>query len=188
MDVAFRREHPDGSTRNTMAYLNSESVILLNQSQTAIHLEDAIRRINTLVDVFTNEGLGWTIDHIGNVTLHMATYDAIGSSSHIKSTKWLALKTATLNIRNDDNKCFLYCVLAAAHHMQKNAERITKYTPLFEWIKCSRSNLPSQDWSNSDIWNQQSTFCSKCHVYKFRWGQNIRALICISTSKPQTYG
>lgn len=91
-DVTFERKHPDGSTMNTTAYLNSESTILLNQSQIVQHLENAIQRIDTLVDVFTNDGSGWTINNIGNVTLHMATYDAIGGSSHIQSPKWLALK------------------------------------------------------------------------------------------------
>jgi len=128
-EVTFGREHPDGSTRNTTAYQNSESAILLNQSQTAVHIENAIRWIDTLADVFTNEGSGWTVDHIGNVTLHMESYDAIGGSSHIPTYKWLENKRATVNIKNKDNYCFLYCILTVSHYQKTNPDRASHYSP-----------------------------------------------------------
>src|SRR5688572_25980078 len=99
----------------------------MNLSQISGHLENAIRRIDTLVDTFTNEGSTLTIDHIGNVTLHMATYDAIGGSSHIPTYKWLKDKKAVVNIKNDDDNCFLYCILAMSHHQKTNPHRASHY-------------------------------------------------------------
>ena len=129
MDVKFGRENPDGSAKSTTAYFRSVPAIMMNQFDTQQHLEDAICRIDSLVNTFTNDGSGWTINEIGNVALHMADYDAIGGSQYIQSPKWLALKKATLNIRNDDNQCFLYCVLAAAHHQSMHPDRVSKYLP-----------------------------------------------------------
>src|SRR5688572_27476096 len=142
MDVKFGRENPDGSVRSTTAYFRSNPAIMINQFETQQHLEDAICRIDSLVDTFTNDGSGWAINEIGNVALHMADYDAIGGSQYIQSPKWLALKTATLNIKNDDNNCFLYCVLAAAHHQTINPDRVSKYVPYLSELNVNGLTFP----------------------------------------------
>ena len=107
MDVTFQRENPDGTDRTTLAYFQSTPVVMMNQTQTSAHMEDAVSRIENRVETFTTDGSGWTIQHIGNVTLHVATYDPIGGSSFIPTPRWIALKKATVNIQNkDDNLLF----------------------------------------------------------------------------------
>src|SRR5688572_23006131 len=106
LDVKFGRENPDGSARSTTAYFRSNPAIMMNQFETQQHIEDAICRIDSLVDTFTNDGSGWTINQVGNVALHMADYDAIGGSQHILTPKWLKDKKSVVNIKNDDDKCF----------------------------------------------------------------------------------
>src|SRR5688572_24300183 len=131
LDVKFERDNPDGGTKRTTAYMRSTPAIMINQIETQQQIEDAVIRLDTLIDTFTNVGSGWTINQLGNVTLHMADYDAIGGSSYITSPAWLSKKKATLNIKNNDEQCFIYCVLAATHPVGLNnhACRVTKYVP-----------------------------------------------------------
>ena len=119
LDVKFERDNPDGGTKRTTAYMRSTPAIMINQFETQQQLEDAVIRLDTLIDTFTNVGSGWTINQLGNVTLHIGDYDVIGGSNYIASPKWLELKKATVNIKNKDNLCFAYCMLAASHP-QKN--------------------------------------------------------------------
>src|SRR5678815_1267964 len=111
--------------------MKSTPAIMINQSETPQQLEDAVIRLDTLIETFTNVGSGWTINQLGNVTLHIADYDAIGGSSYIASPAWLSKKKATLNIVNKDDQCFLYCILAATHPVgeKDHANRVTKYKP-----------------------------------------------------------
>src|SRR5688572_16813937 len=122
--------------------MRSTPAIMINQFETPQQLEDAVTRLDTLIETFTNAGSGWSINQLGNVTLHIADYDAIGGSSYIASPAWLSKKKATLNIVNKDDQCFLYCILAAAHPVRKNAERISKYVPYLNELNIEGLTLP----------------------------------------------
>src|ERR1043165_8477618 len=122
--------------------MRSTPAIMLNGIEIQQQIEDGINRIDTLIDTFTNVGSGWTINQLGNVTLHMADYDVIGGSSYIASPVWLSRKEATLNIKNKDERCFLYCVLAVSHHQTINQDRVTKYKPYLHELNVEGLNFP----------------------------------------------
>ena len=39
-------------------------------------------------------------------------------NSHIKSPEWILNKRATINPKNEDNKCFEYSIVIALHYQQ----------------------------------------------------------------------
>ena len=72
------------------------------------------------------EGSGWEFVEIINLTLHVDKWDPLKASSYIDLPKELKNKNAIINMKNKDNKCFLWCVLRALNPKDKNAERIDK--------------------------------------------------------------
>ena len=73
------------------------------------------------------EGSGWVFLEVENLTLHADIWDPIKGSSYIDLPKELKNKNAIINMKNEDNnKCFLWCVLRALNPKDKNAERIDK--------------------------------------------------------------
>ena len=73
------------------------------------------------------EGSGWVFVEVENLTLHTDIWDPIKASSYIDLPKELKNKNAIVNMKNEDNnKCFLWCVLRALNPKDKNAERIDK--------------------------------------------------------------
>ena len=73
------------------------------------------------------EGSGWVFLEVENLTLHTDIWDPIKGSSYIDLPKELKNKNAIINMKNEDNnKCFLWCVLRALNPKDKNAERIDK--------------------------------------------------------------
>ena len=72
------------------------------------------------------EGSGWQFVEIINLTLHVDIWDPVKGSSYIDLPKELKNKNAIINMKNEDNKCFLWCVLRALNPKDKNAERIDK--------------------------------------------------------------
>ena len=111
----FLRESAEGENKTT-AYFKSEPAILLNSSQIQMQMEEAISRFDELTEAFTNEGSGWKIIGVENLKLCSAIYEPIGANSYIKTPEWVHRKKATLNIKNDDDYCFLYCALAVSHY------------------------------------------------------------------------
>ena len=70
------------------------------------------------------EGTGWHFVKIINLQLHITRYTPLKGSSYIKLPKFLESKGAIINMKNDDDKCFLWCVLRALNLKDKNNERI----------------------------------------------------------------
>ena len=73
------------------------------------------------------EGSGWVFLEVENLKLYTDIWDPIKASSYIDLPKKLKNKNAIINMKNEDNdKCFLWCVLRALNPKDKNAERIDK--------------------------------------------------------------
>ena len=73
------------------------------------------------------EGSGWVFVEIENLTLHTSIWDPLKASSYIKLPKELKNKKAIINMKNKDNKCFMWCVLRALiPSKDKHPSRIDK--------------------------------------------------------------
>ena len=72
-------------------------------------------------------GSGWVFVEVENLTLHTDIWDPLKASSYIDLPKELKNKKAIINMKNEDNnKCFLWCVLRALNPKDRDAERIDK--------------------------------------------------------------
>ena len=73
------------------------------------------------------EGSGWVFVEVENLTLCTDIWDPIKGSSYIDLPKELKNKNAIINMKNEDNnKCFLWCVLRALNSKDTHPERIDK--------------------------------------------------------------
>ena len=72
------------------------------------------------------EGSGWEFVEIINLKLYVDKWDPLKASSYIDLPKELKNKNAIINMKNEDNKCFLWCVLRALNPTDKHPERIDK--------------------------------------------------------------
>ena len=58
--------------------------------------------------------------------LHTVSYEPLRGKNYIPLPKWLGDKKAIINMKNKDNKCFLWCVLRALNPKKDNPERLDK--------------------------------------------------------------
>ena len=72
------------------------------------------------------EGSGWVFLEVENLTLHIDTWDPLNAGSYIDLPQFLKNKKALINMKNQDNKCFLWCVLRALNPKDDHPERIDK--------------------------------------------------------------
>ena len=70
------------------------------------------------------EGSGHVFLEVENLKLKTTIWDPIKASSYIDLPPELKNKKALINMKNTDNKCFLWCVLRALNPKKENAERI----------------------------------------------------------------
>ena len=72
------------------------------------------------------EGTGWHFHSVISLELHTAEWVPLRGSSYIELPEYLKNKKAITNIKNDDDKCFLWCVLRALNPEPIHPERLNK--------------------------------------------------------------
>lgn len=132
--VRFIKQHIDenGEFRDERMdyYFNTKSTITTKTTDLVKFYEDGIveRLLNKISD-FQSMGSDWAIDAIIGLNISNCKYEPFNGSSYMKLPKFIDSKNAVINIKNDDNKCFLWAILAALHHkeIKTNLQRVTKY-------------------------------------------------------------
>ena len=84
------------------------------------------RIIENMATLQQAEGSGWRLHSIIKLELHTVSYNPLRGETWIALPKKLANKGAIINVKNKDNKCFLWCVLRALNPKDGNPERIDK--------------------------------------------------------------
>ena len=68
----------------------------------------------------------WRLHSIIKLELHTVSYNPLRGETWIALPKELANKKAIINMKNEDNKCFLWCVLRALNPKDNHSEIIDK--------------------------------------------------------------
>ena len=71
---------------------------------------------------------GWNVRKVLQLTIHSIIFTPISASSYIDLQTTLKKSKCIINIRNEDNKCFLWSILAAIHPAKSTSpEQVENY-------------------------------------------------------------
>ena len=70
------------------------------------------------------EGSGWVFVKVEKLVLHTTRWEPLNGSGYIDLPEVLKNKKAIINMKNQDEECFKWCVLRALYPKDKNAERV----------------------------------------------------------------
>ena len=118
----------DGKTGLTVqdkAYFNSDIYINLESADVKEILSEVIRAIIEKITIYQQNGSGWYFKEIVHLEIHTVDFNPMRGSSYIPLPDWIMRKKAIVNIRNKDDKCFLWCVLRYLHPIDRNDFRLT---------------------------------------------------------------
>ena len=89
-------------------------------NEMADEIEEEIQKVEN------SEGSGYTFVKVIKLVLHVTKWQPLYGSSYMPLDPYLANKKAIINMKNEDDKCFMWCVLRALYPKDKNSERIDK--------------------------------------------------------------
>ena len=81
-------------------------------------LNEAFQKVFAGLENYQKEGSNWYVKKILKLEIHTVVYSPISGSTYLSLPKTLSYSKSILNIENDDNKCFLYCILASLYPQQ----------------------------------------------------------------------
>ena len=129
----MQREEKD---ENGVPFINIKPFNFHSRKEFNLEATDENELYNVMVDrieeeiqkVEQVEGTGWYFHSVICLELHTAEWAPLSGSSYIELPEYLKNKKAITNMKNDDNKCFLWCVLRALNPKppRANLERLDK--------------------------------------------------------------
>ena len=125
-NCVMEREGNGGVQRENF-YFHSAIKIILENTDVVEVFNEMLDEIETAIQRTENAvGSGWVLIKVINVTLHTAKWDPLNAGSYMELPTNLKNKKAIINMKNQDDKCFLWCVLRALNPVEKNKERVDK--------------------------------------------------------------
>ena len=94
------------------------------------------------MSTFMQAGSGWTLEENHALVLEMVNYEPMGGSSYLELPKDVCDTKAVIYIKNEDQECFKWSVLAALHPATHHAERISHYQPFKEELNFTGIDFP----------------------------------------------
>jgi hypothetical protein len=117
--------------------------------------------IETQIEVSQLSKSNIIIEKINKITVNYDKYNPTRAGSYIELPKWISLKKACINIKNEDHKCFKYCVQCSVFKIYEkdNPNRMIHYKNLkdniinWECMKypCSRTDINRFEELNSGL-------------------------------------
>ena len=118
-------------------YVNSDNEEIRSGNET-------VEIINKLFESFLNNyqkeekilsnGSNFVFESVKILYYHIHKISLKRGKSYIKSPEWILNKRATINPKNNDNKCFQYAITVALNHqkIENHPERISNIKPFID--------------------------------------------------------
>ena len=81
--------------------------------------------IDAYIEFYQQAGSGWYFKEVEKLEIHTVEFNPAKGSSYILLPQWISNKKAIVNIKNKDEKCFLWCILRYLHPKERDEERLT---------------------------------------------------------------
>ena len=132
----------DDKEEYTEVYFHSRNRRLLSIEEFEENYEEAIDTINGKLGDYMGESSGWMMDSIKAVNLNIARYNPIRGSSYIPTPQSLVKKMALVNVKNEDQNCFLYSILASLFPNKNNPEKRSSYKKYIDKLNYKGIEMP----------------------------------------------
>lgn len=117
-------------------------LITLYPQQLAEQLNEAMETVAESMTNFAQAGSGWTLEQNQSLILEMVDYRPIGGTSYIELPKNIYDTKSIVNVKNEDQACFMWSVLAALHPADFHAERVIHYQPFEDQLNFTGIQFP----------------------------------------------
>jgi len=145
VEVVIAKLEDDEIIRATI-YVPTEPESVYNKEEIAplIRSKKSVLKARLINIIERQEGSGWTVEKITGLFLTTYTQKPSRGSSYIPTPEALRNpKLGLINIQNNDNECFKYCLLYHQSEKKKHGERLSVLKKITDKYKWKGVNFPT---------------------------------------------
>ena len=107
-------------------------------------VDELFATINARIEEYEGRGSGWQLDIVNYFTLKCTNYTPILARGWIDLPEWVRAKKSVINIKNEDDRCFLFALTLAVNKdiITKHRDRPKNYIPYLDKLNMAESNFP----------------------------------------------
>ncbi|CAH3173562.1 unnamed protein product [Porites lobata] len=106
-------------------YFNTATHINIKSTDVDKLIQICIDDIDAKIEAYQEAGSAWYFKEVDKLEIHSVEYNPTKGSSYIPLPDWISNKKAIVNIKNKDEKCFLWCILRYLYPRDRDEERLT---------------------------------------------------------------
>lgn len=153
-------------TESQKMYINTRAeVVDFETDIRSFYDENIVNAIDQKIDDVQLRGSGFALTEIIELNIQLSSFDPCSGSSYIPLPQYLQSKHAIINVKNNDDQCFKYAVLSAIFPVQKDGQRVSKYTKHIDSLNFTNMRYPV-DLKQITKFEQQNPTIS-INVYMF---------------------
>lgn len=128
--------------RKSMKSFNTQFCVVFQNTDLHSFYEQCIDTLMTKCSEFELSESGWSLDSISHLELNINQYNPLRAGTYINLPKIIQNTKACLNIKNKDNYCFLYSIMAHLYPAKSNSTRVSSYPHFKDILNISGMKFP----------------------------------------------
>ena len=165
VQTLLKKYKPNGEIEFAPVYFNSVTKLVINYR---FRLEESFQEILYTIDAWINNGSGWIIESTESQYINISTYRPLAGSSYIYLPIELrSTRKGLINIKNNDQKCFLWSHVRHINPSKEYPGRILKIDKRLASIRnYDRIDIPVQEKDFSKI-EVKNNICINVFGYEY---------------------
>lgn len=111
--------HLEGGVETTIPHFRSRTCQVLNDGDVDHFLNEAFQQMQNAMQEFVHRGSDWVMDRVIGLEVKIVPYQPLTAAKYNSLPPNINNLKGIINIQNDYEKCFVWCVLAALHPAEK---------------------------------------------------------------------
>ena len=135
-DVAFLTDPP--------AVLSTDTIEVYDAGDVHDALNSTYENLVSAIEDFQRRGSGWILDQLIALDLHLLEFDPLRATSYIQLPTYIQNRKAVINIKNKDEKYFLWSISAGLYgdSHRVHQERVSHYLEYEKEFNLQRIQFP----------------------------------------------
>lgn len=161
---------PKDDTTEIKSFSTENYVFFQNTDFNEIFSKVVDKLLNKISE-FQERDSGWSFLSNKYLEVNINKYNPLRASNYIELPTFIKNKRACINIRNNDNFCFLWSIMAALFPKKKNADRVSSYPHFNDILNTANMTFPVSLRDIRTFENNNENF--SVNVYGIKSGKYI---------------